>query len=72
MSKFLNSEQALDKSRRLEGMGEGLTPFDWSFRSFQDQLIRAIKMGGEAGKHLYFLDLNLYEIFIMRKINKKY
>ena len=40
LSKFLHSEQAMDKKRGLEGVGEGLTPSDWACRSSHNQLFR--------------------------------
>jgi len=36
----------MDKIRELEGVGKGLTLFDWSSR---DQFFREIKWGGGAG-----------------------
>ena len=53
----------MEKSRGLEEVGEGLTPFDCLSRSSHDQLSEEIKRGEEAGS-IYLSSILQKRVFL--------
>ena len=78
LSTFLSSEEAMDEKSGLEGVGEGLTPSDWSCRSHHNQLLRtywrkrgSIYLSWILQKRIFLHEVGRLILILLTELNLK-